>query len=238
MVQFQGKQRHEMVRLVLRQVASALAYLQGLQIAHRDLKPENVLVVGPSQIQVADFGWACWWKPGQWNTTLCGTPEYVPPECLAHPRRYHAWQVDSWALGVLAWELHRGYSPFHVEDSSTLGEDQTRHAIFDKIRRFKGISLPCAPLRATLMDDFCGALLQVEPDRRLEAPEVLEHPLLFQPRQSQPHACGRASHHHHRHHHHPPHPVTPEFSAQQPSPTVAQRCQLFQPTSTSQIHCL
>lgn len=64
------RHRLDLARLAVAQVASALSYLQTLQIAHRDLKPENLLVTGPSHVELADFGWACWWNPTQTNRTL------------------------------------------------------------------------------------------------------------------------------------------------------------------------
>ena len=49
-------------------------------------------------------------------STLCGTPEYVPPEMLGPNRFYRGEFVDPWALGVLAYELVVGDSPFHLDD--------------------------------------------------------------------------------------------------------------------------
>lgn len=64
--------RLDMARLAIRQVCLAISYLQNLQISHRDIKPENLLVTTASHIRLCDFGWAVWYRQGQFHQTLCG----------------------------------------------------------------------------------------------------------------------------------------------------------------------
>ena len=125
-------------------ILSAVSYLESLQIAHRDIKPENILIKtlpGEGiQPQLCDFGWSVFYlKAGARQTTLCGTPEYVPPEMLAEDsatkRRYSAEYVDSWAMGVLALEILQGETPFGAP-SSCEKSDERRSAIYAKIMNF------------------------------------------------------------------------------------------------------
>lgn len=72
-------------RIMVRHLASAMAYLHSLSIVHRDIKPENLLVeldeVGHvTQLKLADFGLAC--EVTEPLTAVCGTPTYVAPEIL------------------------------------------------------------------------------------------------------------------------------------------------------------
>jgi serine/threonine protein kinase len=203
-VEFRGgkcaARKKETVRLVLSQLTSALTYLADLQIAHRDIKPENILVASHTHVQIADFGWACWYKHCQWQMTLCGTPEYVPPECL-QGKGYRAHAVDSWALGVLAWELEHGLSPFYVKGSQC--DRMTRDRIFQGIRQFRGIPSSIPSSKSPLVDDFCRSLLQVRPEDRMEPCEALGHALFLEQRV----------------------PISTT------SPTVAQRVEMFRQTS-------
>lgn len=74
-------------RLMVRHLASAMAYLHSLSIVHRDIKPENLLVeldeAGHiTQLKLADFGLACEVFEPNGLTAVCGTPTYVAPEIL------------------------------------------------------------------------------------------------------------------------------------------------------------
>lgn len=72
-------------RIMIRHLASAMAYLHSLSIVHRDIKPENLLVEldedgRVTQLKLADFGLAC--EVTEPLTAVCGTPTYVAPEIL------------------------------------------------------------------------------------------------------------------------------------------------------------
>ena len=150
-----GIDRVRLFHQVYPAVLAAVSYLESLQIAHRDIKPENILLKTiPSRKRangkidfhlrpvLCDFGWSCWYfKSGAQQSTLCGTPEYVPPELLAEEvpgrRRYAAEHVDPWALGVLALEILNGTTPFGAPTSCP-PSDVRRH-IYDNIRNFSGV---------------------------------------------------------------------------------------------------
>jgi serine/threonine protein kinase len=102
----------------LRQIVSALPYLESRHIAHRDIKPENIVRTTVSTAKLCDFGFSIHSPPSEMRTTLRGTPEFVSPEMLTTPIEYAACCVeDSWALGVLTYELVHGNTPFFVEKS-------------------------------------------------------------------------------------------------------------------------
>ncbi len=105
----------EVVHL-LHDLLEALAFAHARGVVHRDIKPGNVLTMGRIAL-VTDFGIAKALSaaapaPGATATGMAmGTPAYMAPEQLAaDPAADH--RVDLYALGLLAYELLTGTSPF------------------------------------------------------------------------------------------------------------------------------
>lgn len=165
------------------QVTSALAYLESQHVAHRDIKSENIVLTSESTVKLCDFGYAVTAPPpNDIRTTFCGTPEFVPPEMLTLPsseREYAAGYVDRWALGVLAYELVMGRSPFYLEKceeekiASVYGYKEKYRAIFVGIRKYTALKRP-AGCDETLFE-FCSLLMQRKPHCRMGAKDALKH---------------------------------------------------------------
>src|SRR5690606_19690568 len=108
----------EVVRL-LRDVVEALAYAHSRGVIHRDIKPANILSDG-SHALITDFGVAkalgaslpLTGVAGHTTSGMAiGTPAYMAPEQLAaDPSADH--RVDLYAVGLVAYELLTGASPF------------------------------------------------------------------------------------------------------------------------------
>ncbi len=101
---------------ILHDVVDALAYAHARGVVHRDIKPDNILASGMHAL-VTDFGVAKALSaaiPMAGGTTTgmaIGTPAYMAPEQLAaDPAADH--RVDIYAVGLLAYELITGRSPF------------------------------------------------------------------------------------------------------------------------------
>eukprot|EP00540_Astrosyne_radiata_P023314 CAMPEP_0116869142 /NCGR_PEP_ID=MMETSP0418-20121206/27593_1 /TAXON_ID=1158023 /ORGANISM="Astrosyne radiata, Strain 13vi08-1A" /LENGTH=235 /DNA_ID=CAMNT_0004505201 /DNA_START=889 /DNA_END=1596 /DNA_ORIENTATION=+ len=186
------------IRHILVQVASALSYLEDLQICHRDVKPENILVFDNDVIQLGDFGMAIFYGDKTRRSTLCGTPEYIAPEVArrAHPTKtkihdYDARYVDRWALGILAHELVTKRTPFFMKKSAlrrTDGDKQrplheiTLHKVaeFSNWRGFVD-SYGSEKQLPKELSNLVDSLLQSNPTKRLSAAKALRHPFLGSP---------------------------------------------------------
>ncbi len=106
---------HEAVRLLV-EVVDALAFAHSQGVVHRDIKPDNVLLSGRHAL-VMDFGVAKAVSEATGRQSLTtagvaiGTPAYMAPEqATADPNIDH--RVDIYAVGVMAYELLTGRTPF------------------------------------------------------------------------------------------------------------------------------
>ena len=103
---------------ILRDVARALAFAHAEGVVHRDIKPENILLSGGTAV-VTDFGIAkavaaSSTQPGIATLTqigiALGTPAYMAPEQAMGEDVDH--RADIYALGVVAYEMLTGSTPF------------------------------------------------------------------------------------------------------------------------------
>jgi serine/threonine-protein kinase len=103
---------------LLHDVVEALAYAHSRGVIHRDIKPGNILSDGRHAL-VTDFGVAKALNaalpmggPGHTTSGMAiGTPAYMAPEQLAADPDADQ-RVDIYAVGLLAYELLSGESPF------------------------------------------------------------------------------------------------------------------------------
>ncbi len=120
----------EVLRIVT-DVTEALAFAHGRGVIHRDIKPGNVLMQGTHAL-VTDFGVAkaltAALPRGSGTSTgmAIGTPSYMAPEQLAgDPGADH--RADIYAVGLLAYELLSGQSPFEgLSPRETMANQLTR----------------------------------------------------------------------------------------------------------------
>ena len=87
-----------------------IGFLHSKDIVHCDLKPDNIMVCQDTgYIKLIDFGLATVLKPGELSGDFRGTAEYMSPEMLSGN-----WgkSIDWWAVGIIAFELFFGATPF------------------------------------------------------------------------------------------------------------------------------
>jgi len=60
----------------------AMCYLHSKSIVYRDLKPENILLSAGGHVKIIDYGFVKRLQDDEVTYTICGTPEYLPPEVV------------------------------------------------------------------------------------------------------------------------------------------------------------
>lgn len=113
-----GRFSEAQARFFVAEVALGLEYLHDRGICHRDLKPENVLLDLEGHVRLTDFGLAKMGLRTALTSTMCGTPEYLPPEVFR--RQSYACELDWWSFGVLIFEMLEGRPPFRDPNESRL----------------------------------------------------------------------------------------------------------------------
>lgn len=146
------------------QALSAVAYCHSMHVIHRDLKPQNLLLEERSTdttLKLGDFGWAVHTYPNEKRWTVCGTPDYLPPEMVNG--KGHSFGVDVWGLGVVCFEILTGTVPF-----SAITAEDTYRLILKATPAFpKDISEDAV--------DLVSALLSREPEDRMSLDTAAAH---------------------------------------------------------------
>jgi serine/threonine-protein kinase len=103
---------------VLAGVAEGLAVVHDAGMAHRDVKPANVMLAAKNRAVLMDFGIFRAESAEETDPLLNGSPLYMAPETIhGCVESGDAHLVDSYALGVMAFELICGTAPFVHENA-------------------------------------------------------------------------------------------------------------------------
>lgn len=153
------------IRKIAMQQVSAQHYLHSNRIIHRDMKPQNVLISANGVVKLCDFGFA---RAMSTNTlvltSIKGTPLYMSPELVKEQPYGNA--ADLWSLGVIQYELFVGQPPFFTNNLMSL----IKLIIKDPVKYPDNMS--------DKFKDFLKGLLNKDPSRRLNWPNLLHHPFL------------------------------------------------------------
>ncbi|KAG8344129.1 putative protein kinase [Trypanosoma vivax] len=146
---------------VLRQLLTALTYLHARGVAHRDVKPQNILIKG-NTVKITDFGTA---RQGVGSAEVQGTLRYMAPEVYRGDA--HSSPCDIWSVGCVAAELFL-CPPSFMANPLILGD--------------VGFMQTCLKNLTgnPVLSNFLQKCLQLEPERRGTAADLLLHPLFAQ----------------------------------------------------------
>jgi len=172
-------------RELVKQILSAVSYLHSQGVVHRDLKLENFLFTtkdSKSTLKMIDFGLSKHFKYDDIHCDKVGTPYTVAPEVI---KGKYDEKCDVWGIGVIAYMLLCGDSPFGGCDQE--GAEKSLKEIRTNILSGT-VQFEPADIWAEVGEeakDFVRKLLTTDPSERPTAREVRRLPFLnMKPKQS------------------------------------------------------
>ncbi|KAF2885739.1 hypothetical protein ILUMI_20443 [Ignelater luminosus] len=151
----------------MRQICEGIKHMHERNIIHLDIKPENIMcqTKKSTNIKLIDFGLATKLDPNELVKISTGTAEFAAPEIVE--REPVGFYTDMWAVGVLAYVLLSGLSPFAGEnDIETLKNVKACDWDFDE-EAFNNVSEEGK--------DFIRRLLVKNKEKRMSAQECILH---------------------------------------------------------------
>jgi eukaryotic-like serine/threonine-protein kinase len=161
----------DVIRIIIT-LCETLIYVHEQGVIHQDIKPENVFLLETGEIKLLDFGISLlegenrpegWWN----SSNLIGTPDYMAPERLRG--KQGSIRSDTYAVGIMLFELLCGRTPFEETDGFALVSQHTSHDPPDILRFNPELS----PALATVV----MSAIRRDPEKRYSCVEKLIYDL-------------------------------------------------------------
>uniref|UniRef100_A0A8C4QQ41 non-specific serine/threonine protein kinase n=1 Tax=Eptatretus burgeri TaxID=7764 RepID=A0A8C4QQ41_EPTBU len=152
-----------MICFYLAELVLALHSLHQMGYVHRNLQAKKVLIDRTGHIKLTGFGCAVQMP----KDTLVKYPLYMAPEALESPEAASCPEVDWWALGIVAYEMVYGETPFTGKTPTI-----TRSNI---LNYQSPLHLPDHPFVSTEFADLLHGLL-CDQAKRLDYEHLICHP--------------------------------------------------------------
>lgn len=174
------------IRRIITHALYGLSYMHSKNIAHLDMKIGNIMGKTTKDgiiYKLIDFGYSQQ-MPESGSMVIpkknYGTYPYKPPEVVF--KNEHGLKSDIWSLGAIAWFLSLQYTPFYFE---RFEKDVVSYRRFLKKRTEnpqdrKNHQFSFYKETSPALKDFIKRCMEVEPEDRPTAVELLEHPFITQ----------------------------------------------------------
>ncbi|MCV7214267.1 serine/threonine protein kinase [Mycobacterium crocinum] len=150
---------------VLRPVLGGLATAHRAGLVHRDVKPENVLISDDGEVKLVDFGLVrAVAEAGITSTSvILGTAAYLSPEQVSTGAADA--RSDVYAVGILAYELLTGTTPFTGDNPLTVAYQRMDHDVPPPSAAISGVP--------PQFDELIGRATARNPDARFADAEEM-----------------------------------------------------------------
>lgn len=167
-IDVEGRVDEQCTIRLMRQILEGIDFLHTNNILHLDVKPQNILLtesLPDGDVKLCDLGLARPFNSGNDVIELVGTLDYVAPEVLDYVSLDSS--CDMWSVGVLAYVMLTGCSPFAGETRQETLLNISQVNLDFPADLFESIS----PLAV----DFIQHLLVKNTRKRMTARDCLQH---------------------------------------------------------------
>ncbi|MBM4033526.1 MAG: hypothetical protein FJ291_17325 [Planctomycetes bacterium] len=170
----------EQTALLLHDIGSALAYLEGRQLVHGDVKPDNV-GLDSGRFILLDFGVCRQAADLVLKTSATGSLRTRAPELLLEEKP-QSWQSDVWALGATVCSAASGRFPLvdPTDKVPRISEPEPRAVFESTLRERAGreysprIENVISNIPAERLKDLLSKMLSKAPSDRPHSAEVVD----------------------------------------------------------------
>ena len=155
------------MRVIVKQLLSALHYCHKLGVIHRDIKMQNVMSLDQNDItslKLIDFGLSGKLSGENGNYRAMGTAIYIAPEMIMGE---YDEKIDLWALGILIFYTMTGSPPFQGRTQREL----YLNIIQGQTHRF----VPSIPQATAELNDLLAKMLKYDKSERISAQNAIKH---------------------------------------------------------------
>ena len=178
------------VRYFIKNILTAVIYLNNKKIIHRDIKSDNILLHYDDEddlisnnfinakIKLIDFGFARYLDENELAGSLVGTPMYMDPNVLKTflesksrvVQGFYDQKVDVWSLGILTYELLIGIVPFMSKDIKGLFQNVNKRDFYIPKEEKRDFYLSENAIK------FIDKTLNIDPNARPLPSELINDP--------------------------------------------------------------
>lgn len=154
-------------------ILKALSHIHANRMVHRDIKPHNLLMNSFGEVKISDFGLATTLNDTEdMAKTFVGTLIYMAPERIGGGD--YSYPADVWSFGLSLVSVATGKYPLPTKDGF--------FGLVDSVaNQHEDLMLP-AHTFSELCRDFVARCVDIDPDTRATADELLQHPFIVEHR--------------------------------------------------------